>query len=112
MLLVVCRFISFSCIYYRVPQGVRKTEMAKTKSLRQPSQRLTQILAENIREYRSLHGLSQEDFADKCGLHRTYVGSVERCERNVTLSTLEVFATVLGIPVPELLMKKPPKHGR
>lgn len=86
--------------------------MAKTKSLRQPSEGLTQILAENIRAYRSVHGLSQEDFADKCGLHRTYVGSVERCERNVTLSTLEVFATVLGIPVPELLMKKPSKHGR
>ena len=86
--------------------------MAKTKSLRHPSLRLTQTLAENIREYRHAHGLSQEDFADKCGLHRTYVGSVERGERNVTLSTLEVFATVLGIPVPELLMKKPPKHGR
>ena len=86
--------------------------MAKTKSLRQPSQGLTQILAENLRAYRSVHGLSQEGFADKCGLHRTYVGSVERCERNVTLSTLEVFASVLGIPVPELLTKKPPKHGR
>lgn len=86
--------------------------MAKTKSLRQPSQGLTQILADNLRAYRTAHGLSQEDFADKCGLHRTYVGSVERCERNVTLSTLEVFATVLGIPVPEILTKKPPKHGR
>jgi ribosome-binding protein aMBF1 (putative translation factor) len=95
-----------------VPQDVWKKVMAKTKSLRQPSEGLTQILAENIRAYRSVHGLSQEDFADKCGLHRTYVGSVERCERNVTLSTLEVFATVLGIPVPELLMKKSPKHGR
>ena len=95
-----------------VSQDVRKIKMAKTKSLRQPSQGLTQILAENLRAYRAAHALSQEDFADKCGLHRTYVGSVERCERNVTLSTLEVFAAVLGIPVPELLMKKSPKHGR
>ena len=86
--------------------------MAKTKSLRQPSLRLRQLLADNIREYRHAHGLSQENLADKCGLHRTYVGSVERGERNVTLSTLEVFATVLGIPVSELLTKKPPKHGR
>jgi len=86
--------------------------MAKAKSLRQPSVQLTQILADNIREYRSEHGLSQEDFADQCGLHRTYVGSVERGERNVTLSTLEVFATVLEIPVPELLTKRKPKHGR
>ena len=86
--------------------------MAKGKSLRQPSAQLTQILADNIREYRSEHGLSQEDFADQCGLHRTYVGSVERGERNVTLSTLEVFATVLEIPVPELLAKRKPKQGR
>lgn len=86
--------------------------MAKAKSLRQPSAQLTQILADNIREYRREHGLSQEDFADQCGLHRTYVGSVERGERNVTLSTLEVFATVLEIPVPELLVKRKPKHGR
>ena len=71
--------------------------MAKAKTLRQPSEKLTQILADNIREYRHEHGLSQEDFADQCGLHRTYVGSVERGERNVTLSTLEVFATVLRI---------------
>ena len=86
--------------------------MAKAKTLRQPSEKLTQILADNIREYRREHGLSQEDFADQCGLHRTYVGSVERNERNVTLSTLEVFATVLGISVPELLTKKSSKHGR
>jgi len=44
--------------------------------------------------------------AEKCGLHRTYIGSVERCERNVTLSTLEVLASALGVSVPELLSKK------
>ena len=86
--------------------------MAKAKSLRQPSTQLTRILADNIREYRREHSLSQEEFADQCGLHRTYVGSVERSERNVTLSTLEIFAAVLEIPVPELLVKRKPKHGR
>jgi transcriptional regulator with XRE-family HTH domain len=44
-----------------------------------------------------------------CGLHRTYVGSVERAERNVTLSTLEVFAKALGLSVPGLLT---PFEGR
>ena len=38
-----------------------------------------------------------------CGLHRTYIGSIEREERNVTLSTLEVIAEALGISVTELL---------
>ncbi len=50
--------------------------------------------------------MSQEELAEKCGLHRTYVGSVERCERNVTLSTLELLASVLGVSVPELLSNK------
>ena len=41
-----------------------------------------------------------------CNLHRTYVGSVERGERNVTLKTLETLAAALGMSVPELLTKK------
>lgn len=66
---------------------------------------LRSILAENIRAYRRQKGLSQEELAEICGLHRTYVGSVERCERNVTLATLEVFASALGVSVPGLLSK-------
>ena len=85
--------------------------MAKATTLRQPSEQLTQILADNIREFRQKHELSQEAFADLCGLHRTYVGSVERGERNVTLSTLEVFSAVMEMTVPELLVKRKPKHG-
>ncbi len=50
--------------------------------------------------------LSQEELADKCGLHRTYVGAVERGERNVTLSSLEVLALALNVDVPTLLTDK------
>jgi transcriptional regulator with XRE-family HTH domain len=64
---------------------------------------MTRILADNIRTFRKLKGLSQEGLADMCNLHRTYVGSVERGERNVTLSTLEAIAEVLGVSVPKLL---------
>ena len=71
--------------------------------MRRPGQLLPLILAENIKAYRRTQGLSQEELADRCGLHRTYVGSVERCERNVTLSTLEVFAVALDVSVPQLL---------
>ncbi|MGC9993776.1 MAG: helix-turn-helix transcriptional regulator [Terriglobia bacterium] len=67
---------------------------------------LRQTLAENIRFLRSKKNLSQEKLADLCGLHRTYVGSVERCERNVTLSTLVAFAAGLGVTVPGLLTRK------
>lgn len=83
--------------------------MRKTRALRKPSSPLTAILADNIRTFREEKILSQEDFADLCGLHRTYVGSVERGERNVTLSTLEVFASVMGVSVPQLLTGKTPK---
>lgn len=66
-------------------------------------QDLRDVLAENIRAYRQQNGISQDEFAAQCGVHRTYVGSVERCERNVTLATLELFAKAMGYSVPELL---------
>ena len=64
---------------------------------------LRQILADNILRYRAAHGVSQDEFAVQCGVHRTYVGSVERCERNVTLSTLQLFAKAMRVQVPQLL---------
>jgi transcriptional regulator with XRE-family HTH domain len=68
-----------------------------------PSPSICATLAENVRTFRKEHGLSQEEFANRCELHRTYIGSVEREERNVSLSTLEVLARVLGVSVAELL---------
>lgn len=73
---------------------------------RDPSDSLRATLAANIKTFRCQQGLSQEGLAELCGLHRTYIGSVERQERNVTLSTLEVLSAALGISVPELLTKK------
>ena len=75
----------------------------REKNLRKPSKELTQVLAANLREFRRVQKLSQEELAEVCGLHRTYVGSVERGERNVTLSTLEAFAHALGVSVTSLL---------
>ena len=79
--------------------------------LRIPSPSIRATLATNIRSYRKDNGLSQEELADLCELHRTYIGSVEREERNVSLSTLEVLAKTLGISIPELLTPKT-KHER
>lgn len=83
--------------------------MAKDE-LRKPSLQMTKVLADNVRAYRKAQHLSQEALADICDLHRTYIGSVERGERNVTLSTLEVIAQALGVSVPELLTEKAIKH--
>ncbi|MGB6067131.1 MAG: helix-turn-helix transcriptional regulator [Desulfomonilaceae bacterium] len=76
------------------------------RSLRKPSKSLIRTLAENVRKLRKEKGISQEELADMCGLHRTYVGSVERGERNVTLSSLEAFSAALGVSVPDLLTGK------
>jgi len=74
--------------------------------LRAASPELRSILARNIRRLRGEMGMSQEELAVASGLHRTYVGSVERGERNVTLSTLEAFSHALGVSVPGLLREE------
>lgn len=70
---------------------------------------IKEILAENVREYRHINNLSQEQLAEISGLHRTYIGSVERKERNVTLSTLIFLSKALNVSVPDLLTKQESK---
>ena len=60
-------------------------------------------LARKLRSYRTVQGLSQEAFAERCGLHRTYIGAIERGERNVTLDTLNEIALALGVSSAELI---------
>lgn len=67
-------------------------------------QRILVALGDAIRRQRVTLGFSQESFAEKVGLHRTYIGSVERGERNVSLINLARIATALGITASELLV--------
>ena len=62
-----------------------------------------QVFAANMRRLRNKAGLSQEALADLCGLHRTYVGSVERSERNISIDNLEAIARVLQCPLATLV---------
>lgn len=55
------------------------------------------LAGRKIRQRRRELGLSQEALADMCGLHRTYIGGVERGERNITLDSLEQIASALQI---------------
>lgn len=59
--------------------------------------------AKRVREERKKLGLSQEDFADKAGFHRTYIGMIERAERNITLSNMEKLSRALRISLSALL---------
>jgi transcriptional regulator with XRE-family HTH domain len=61
------------------------------------------IFAENLRKARLAKKLSQEDLAEVSGLHRTYVGSVERAERNVSIDNMERLSAAVGISLPDLL---------
>jgi transcriptional regulator with XRE-family HTH domain len=67
------------------------------------STRLREILAKNVRLIRNKLGLSQEELADRAGLHRTYVGSIERGERNVSVDNIEKIAEALEVKPERLL---------
>ncbi|MDR4127195.1 helix-turn-helix domain-containing protein [Yanghanlia caeni] len=77
-----------------------------------PNCSLRATLAENLRLLRKARQYSQEELADRCGLHRTYIGSVERQERNVSLSTLEALAVSLEVSVVELLTPRKDHDGK
>jgi transcriptional regulator with XRE-family HTH domain len=66
-------------------------------------------LGENLRRLRMAKGMSQEVFADTLRIHRTYMGGLERGERNVTLRTVERIALSLGVDPAELLAEQPPE---
>lgn len=56
-----------------------------------------------LRQTRLAAGLSQEELGDKAGLHRTYIGSVERGERNISLMNVQRIAKALGTTASELV---------
>lgn len=64
---------------------------------------LQRIVGRNIRRLRQARGVSQEDLAAEIGVHRTYMGGVERGERNLTLQSLERLADRLGVSPLSLL---------
>ena len=64
------------------------------------------IIAENIRQVREKHSWSQEELADRCNLHRTYIGAIERGERNITVRTLCKITDALECDLNDLLRAK------
>jgi transcriptional regulator with XRE-family HTH domain len=74
---------------------------------------LQRAVGRNLRTYRQNKGLTQEAFADVLGVHRTYMGGVERGERNLTLKSLERIAESVGLDPLALLSGQglPPSDG-
>jgi transcriptional regulator with XRE-family HTH domain len=64
------------------------------------------LFARNVRRHRNQLGWSQEVLAEAAGLHRTYVGSVERCERNISIDNIQRIAEALGVSPNALLSEQ------
>lgn len=61
------------------------------------------LLGENVRKYRRLLNISQEELAHRADLHRTYIGMIERAEKNITLVNIEKIANALEVKIEDLL---------
>jgi transcriptional regulator with XRE-family HTH domain len=66
--------------------------------------KLRQLLAKNVRLFRHVRGLTQEELAHKAKLHRTYMGMIERAERNLSVDNIEKIAKALQVKPHQLLM--------
>ena len=70
------------------------------------AERLIQLTSQEIRHRREMMGISQEELAHLCGLHRTYIGAIERGERNITLTTLLKLAEALDCELSDLVPQR------
>jgi transcriptional regulator with XRE-family HTH domain len=69
------------------------------------SKNILEIFGGNVQKYRKEKKISQEKLAELTGVHRTYVGMIERAEKNITLRNMEKIAKALGVEIKDLLEK-------
>jgi Predicted transcriptional regulator with C-terminal CBS domains len=62
------------------------------------------VFAKNVRKFRQADGLSQEELAEKCGMHRTYISAVERCKRSISLDNIQRIADALEVETYKLFL--------
>ena len=67
---------------------------------------IIKVFADNVRYYRTRSGLSQEAFAEKCGLHRTYISAIECYRRSISLENIHLIADALEIDTYKLFMEE------
>lgn len=67
---------------------------------------LRQIMAENLRVLRFSANVLREELAELCGLHRTYISDIERCNRNISIDNIEKIAQALHITASDLLKER------
>jgi len=67
------------------------------------SKNILEIFGRNVQKYRKEKEISQEKLAEIAGVHRTYVGMIERAEKNITLRNMEKIANALNVKIKDLL---------
>ncbi len=67
---------------------------------------IVKVFADNVKKYRKQLNLSQEAFADKCGLHRTYISAIECYRRSIALENIQKIAKALGVEVYKLFIEE------
>ena len=77
--------------------------VSSTEDKRKPSDELLSLLAHNVKLLRKNKNLSQEKLGELCDFHSTFISMIERSQRNITISTLEIVANALGVKAYELL---------
>ena len=66
---------------------------------------IVKVFGSNVKKYRTQIGLSQEAFAERCGLHRTYISAVECYRRSISLENIQRIADALGIQTYQLFLE-------
>jgi transcriptional regulator with XRE-family HTH domain len=69
------------------------------------SENILEVFGRNVQKYRKEKEISQEKLAEIAGVHRTYVGMIERAEKNITLRNMEKIANALNVKIKDLLEK-------
>ena len=90
LILIVCRLIVFETIEF-IMEGCYMD--------------IVKVFGSNVKKYRTQIGLSQEAFAEKCGLHRTYISAVECYRRSISLENIQRIADALGIETYKLFLE-------
>lgn len=67
---------------------------------------IVRVFGTNLKKYRTAMGISQEAFADKCGLHRTYISAVECYRRSISLENVQRIANALEIETYKLFLEE------
>lgn len=66
---------------------------------------IMKVLGSNLKKYRAALGMSQEAFADKCGMHRTYISAIECYRRSISLENIQRIAEALEIETYKLFLE-------